>query len=66
MSDSHYCQYAFARPDCRLPRIGAGVDPRFEIEVVREGPVAAVASRVGLDRFDRPGCKATRRKTSAG
>ncbi len=52
MSDSHYCQYAFARADCRLPRIGAGVDPRFEIEVVREGPVAAVASRVGLDRFD--------------
>jgi hypothetical protein len=52
MSESHYCQYAFIRSDCRWPPIGAGVDSRFEIELVREGAVAAVASRVGLDRFD--------------
>jgi hypothetical protein len=52
MSDPHYCQYAFTRSDCRLPPIGAGVDPRFEIELVREGAVAAVSSRVGLDQFD--------------
>ncbi|OHB66460.1 MAG: hypothetical protein A2V70_02685 [Planctomycetes bacterium RBG_13_63_9] len=52
MSDQHYYQYAFARPGCSVQAIGPGVDPRFEVEVVCDGPIAAVASRVGLDRFD--------------
>jgi hypothetical protein len=52
MSDLHYCQYAFARPDCRVQEIGAGVDPRFEVESIGDGPIAAVASRIGLDQFD--------------
>lgn len=52
MSDQHYYQYAFARPGCTVQEIGPGVDPRFEVEVVCDGPVAAVASRIGLDRFD--------------
>ena len=52
MSDQHYYLYAFARPDCSVEQIGAGVDPRFEVEVVCDGSTAAVASRVGLDRFD--------------
>ena len=52
MPDQHYYQYAFARPGCSVQEIGPGVDPRFEVEIVRNGPIAAVASRVGLDRFD--------------
>ncbi len=51
MSDLCYCQYAFARPECRVQEIGPGVDPRFNVELIREGPIAAVTSRVGLDRF---------------
>ena len=67
MSDSHYCQYAFAGPHCRLQQIGAGVDPRFEIEVVREGAGRRRGQprRPGPVRL-RPGCKARRPKTSAG
>ncbi len=52
MSEQHYYQYAFARPGCAVRGIGPGVDPRFEVEVVCDGPIAALASRVGLDRFD--------------
>ncbi len=52
MSDPHYYQYAFARIDCSTAAIGAGVDPRFPVELVRDGPIAAVISRVGLDQFD--------------
>ena len=51
MNDPCYCQYAFAQPDCRVEEIGAGVDPRFDVELVCEGPIAAVSSRVGLDQF---------------
>ncbi|MBU4270881.1 MAG: GvpL/GvpF family gas vesicle protein [Planctomycetes bacterium] len=51
MSDLHYCQYAFARPECRVKEIGRGVDPHYNVELVREGPIAAVISRVSLDRF---------------
>ena len=52
MNDQHYYQYAFARPGCSVREIGPGVDPRFQVEVVCDGPIAAVASRIGLDRFD--------------
>jgi hypothetical protein len=52
MSDLCYCQYAFAQPDCRVQEIGPGVDPHFNVELIREGPIAAVTSRVGLDQFD--------------
>jgi hypothetical protein len=51
MSESHYYQYAFARSDCRAPEIGPGVDSRFQVEWISDGPVAAVASRIGLDQF---------------
>ena len=51
MNDPCYCQYAFAQPDCRVEEIGPGVDPRFNVELVCEGPIAAVTSRVGLDQF---------------
>ena len=51
MSDLCYCQYAFAQPECRVQEIGPGVDPHFNVELIREGPIAAVASRVGLDQF---------------
>ena len=52
MSDLHYYQYAFAQPDCRVQEIGPGVDARFDVELIGEGPIAAVVSRIGLDRFD--------------
>jgi len=51
MSDPCYCQYAFARPECRVQEIGPGVDPQFNVELVREGSIAAVVSRVNLDHF---------------
>ena len=51
MSDFNYCQYAFARPECRVQEIGRGVDPNYDVELVREGPIAAVISRVSLERF---------------
>jgi hypothetical protein len=52
MNDLRYCQYAFAQPKCRVKEIGPGVDPHFHVELIREGPIAAVVSRVGLDQFD--------------
>jgi hypothetical protein len=52
MSDQHYYQYAFALPGCSVQEIGPGVDPRFAVELLSDGPIAAVASRVGMDRFD--------------
>ena len=51
MNDLCYCQYAFTQPECRVKEIGPGVDPRFHVELIREGPIAAVTSRVGLDQF---------------
>jgi hypothetical protein len=51
MSDLCYCQYAFTQPECRVQEIGPGVDPRFDVELIREGPIAALASRVGFDEF---------------
>ena len=52
MNDLCYCQYAFTQPECRVQEIGPGVDPHFNVELICEGPIAAVASRVGLDQFD--------------
>jgi hypothetical protein len=52
MNDLCYCQYAFAQPICRVQEIGPGVDPHFHVELICEGPIAAVVSRVGLDQFD--------------
>lgn len=52
MPDQHYYQYAFAWPNCSVRQIGSGVDPRFAVEMICNGPVGVVASRVGLDRFD--------------
>jgi hypothetical protein len=51
MNDLCYCQYAFTRPECRVEEIGPGVDPRFCVELIREGPIAALTSHVGLDQF---------------
>jgi hypothetical protein len=51
MRDLCYCQYAFTQPECRVQEIGPGVDPRFRVELISEGPIAAVTSRVGLDEF---------------
>ena len=51
MSDLCYCQYAFAQPECRVREIGPGVDPHFHVELIREGSIAAVVSRIGLDDF---------------
>jgi len=50
--DEHYYLYAFTRADCPVQQLGAGVDPRFPVELVPSTEVAAVASRVGLDQFD--------------
>jgi hypothetical protein len=51
MSDLCYCQYAFAQPKCRVQEIGPGVDSHFHVELIQDGPIAAVTSRVGLDEF---------------
>jgi hypothetical protein len=51
MNELCYCLYAFALPKCRVEEIGPGVDPRFQVELIREGPIAAITSRVGLDQF---------------
>jgi hypothetical protein len=48
----HYYLYALTRAGGVLPPLGRGVDDRFPVEVVPCVQTAAVASRVGLDRFD--------------
>jgi hypothetical protein len=47
-----YYLYAITRADCPLPPLGPGVDPRFVVQAVPCGPLAALASRVDLERFD--------------
>ncbi len=47
----HTYLYAFAWATCPDLKIGPGVDARFEVELIRHGQLAAVASRVGFDRF---------------
>jgi hypothetical protein len=51
MNDLCYCQYAFSEARCRVQEIGPGVDPHFGVELICDGPIAAVTSRVGLDDF---------------
>lgn len=50
--DEYYSLYAMTWADCPVKDFGLGVDPRFEVELVRYGRLAALTSRVGLDRFD--------------
>jgi hypothetical protein len=50
--DEHYCLYALTRATGPGGSIGPGVDPRFPVELVRCGQLAALSSRVGLDQFD--------------
>ena len=52
MSEIQYYQYAFAQPECRVQAIGPGIDPRFDVELIDDGPIAAVTSRIGKDCFD--------------
>jgi hypothetical protein len=52
MNDLCYCQYAFTLPNCNVREIGAGVDPHYHVELIREGRVAAIVSRVSLEQFD--------------
>ena len=51
MSDLCYCQYAFAAPHCRVQEIGPGVDPQYAVELLCEGPIAGLISRVSLEQF---------------
>jgi hypothetical protein len=51
MNTSYYL-YAITRADCPVPSLGPGVDPRFVVQAVPCGALAALASRVDLDRFD--------------
>ena len=50
--DENYCLYALTWADCPVSSFGPGVDPRFAVELVRYGRLAALTSRVGLDQFD--------------
>jgi hypothetical protein len=52
MSEMQYYQYAFAQPDCHVQAIGPGIDPHFDVELIGDGLIAAVASRIGKDCFD--------------
>lgn len=52
MPDQHLYQYAYVWPKWSPEDIGPGVDSRFKVERVGDQPIAAVASRVGLDQFD--------------
>ena len=51
MNEPCYYQYAFAGLECRVRGIGPGVDPQYGVELIFEGPTAAVVSRVSLDLF---------------
>ena len=48
----HYYLYALTAAGASPQGLGAGVDPRFDVELMPVGRVAGVASRVGLDQFD--------------
>ena len=52
MADEVYFLYAFTWSDCPVEGLGPAVDPRFPVELVVSGRLAALASRVGLDQFD--------------
>jgi hypothetical protein len=50
--DENYCLYALTWADCPVNNLGPGVDPRFAVELIGFGQLAALTSRVGLDQFD--------------
>lgn len=50
--NEHCYLYALTWAGCPPESFGPGVDPRFAVELVRCGPLAALTSRVGLDQFD--------------
>ena len=52
MNPKYYYAYGFTWSAHPLDDLGVGVDSRYELEPVCCGAVAAVASQVGLDRFD--------------
>jgi len=52
MADELYYVYAFTWGDCPIEAIGPALDPRYPLEMVGNGRLAALASRVGLDQFD--------------
>ncbi len=52
MHHEHVYLYAFTEANCTLNKTVPGVDPRFNVELLRRGLLAAVASRIGLDEFD--------------
>ena len=52
MSDRCFYQYAFALPEAAARQVGAGVDPRFNVEWIVGDGVAAMFSVVGSDFFD--------------
>lgn len=51
MPELHYL-YGFALSDCCVKNIDQAMDDRFPIERLPFPPIAAIASRVGRDRFD--------------
>ncbi len=51
MDELHYV-YALTRAGSSATDLGPGVDPRYGVEVLSSGRIAAAASLVGLDQFD--------------
>lgn len=51
MNEPFYHPYAFVQPTCRTQEIGAGIDSRFPVERIGDGPVIALASRIDSDQF---------------
>jgi hypothetical protein len=51
MDALHYA-YALTYANSPPPDLGAGVDPRYGVELLASGRIAAAASVVGLDEFD--------------
>ena len=50
--NEHDYLYALTWANCPLADFGLGVDPRFAVELVGYGQLAAVTSRVGWDQVD--------------
>ena len=51
MDELHYV-YALTYAGCPPVDFGPGVDPRYGVEILPGGRIAAAASVVGLDQFD--------------
>ncbi len=52
MNDEHVYLYALALAANPCRATGTGIDPRFPVERICFGQLAAISSRVGLDQFD--------------